>query len=164
MTYVSQFSIHRATRLLVQGQGIAYPTEAIYGLGCDPLNEYAVSDLLALKQRPVDKGLILIAASIQQLAPFLITSHSGILDKALATWPGPTTWIFPAQNWVPKWLTGHHSSLAVRVSKHPTVIALCKGFGGPIISTSANISAQQPAPGGGACLPGPGTTPVERPS
>lgn len=145
MAYVSQFRINRATRLLEQGHVIAYPTEAIYGLGCDPLNESAVGKLLALKQRPVEKGLILIASSIQQLAPYLMTDCPGILDKPRTTWPGPTTWIIPAQSWVPHWITGAHNSLAVRVSKHPTVIALCENFGGPIISTSANISDKQPA-------------------
>jgi L-threonylcarbamoyladenylate synthase len=145
MVYVSQFKTKLAVRLLQQGELIAYPTEAIYGLGCDPLNEDAVVELLALKQRPVDKGLILIASSWQQLKPYLVTDNSAMLEPVLATWPGPTTWIIPAQRWVPKWLTGQHNSLAVRVTKHPLVTRLCKNFGGPIVSTSANISDQQPA-------------------
>lgn len=145
MIYVSSFKINLATRLLQQGQVIAYPTEAIYGLGCDPLNEYAVRTLLALKRRPVEKGLILIASSLQQLQPYLNTDTPGVLDRAISTWPGPTTWVVPAQSWVPNWLTGQHSSLAVRVTTHPLVTRLCASFGGPIVSTSANISNQQPA-------------------
>lgn len=145
MSYISSFKIKRASHLMRQGDVIAYPTEAIYGLGCDPLNERAVMQLLQLKQRPVNKGLILIAASFRQLKDYLDTRSPVMLDKVMATWPGPTTWIIPAQNWVPKWITGDHDSLAVRVSKHPIVTALCNEFGQPIVSTSANISEQQPA-------------------
>lgn len=145
MIYLSRFKINQASQLLRQGQLIAYPTEAIYGLGCDPLNEFSVMQLLTLKQRPVEKGLILIAASIQQLQPYLLLETPGLIDKALATWPGPSTWVIPAQSWVPKWLTGSHNTLAVRVTAHPLASALCKRFAGPMVSTSANISNQQPA-------------------
>lgn len=134
-----------ASKFLQQGKIIAYPTEAVYALGCDPLNEYAIDELLTLKQRDVAKGLILIAASLQQLQPYLITDYPDVLKQALVTWPGPTTWVIPAQNWVPQWLTGQHGSLAVRVSSHPLVVMLCQSFGGPVIATSANISGIYPA-------------------
>ena len=66
-----------ACHTLEQGGVIAYATEAVFGLGCDPDNESAVHKLLAIKQRPVEKGLILIAASWEQLLPYLvITSYS----------------------------------------------------------------------------------------
>lgn len=144
MSYISAFRIHNAIRRLRQGDIIAYPTEAVYGLGCDPLNEGAVMRLLQLKQRPVTKGLILAAASLQQLEAYL-QLDSALRERCLATWPGPVTWVVPVRDWVPAWLTGEHRSLAVRVSAHPVVRELCARFGGPIVSTSANPGGKPPA-------------------
>lgn len=144
MTYCSSFKINNAVRHLNQGEVIAYPTEGVYGLGCDPLDEAAVWQILEIKQRPMDKGLILIAASLQQLEPYLLLDQA-ILNKVTPTWPGPTTWIIPCQPWVPEWLTGSHNSLAVRVSAHPIVQDLCLKFGSPLVSTSANISSKPAA-------------------
>jgi L-threonylcarbamoyladenylate synthase len=140
-------SIEDATERLQQGGVIAYPTEAVWGLGCDPFNERAVHRLLAIKQRPMEKGLILIAGDLDQLRPYLDLAAlpSGRLEEVLASWPGPHTWVMPATERTPAWITGVHASMAVRVSSHPTVVALCRAFGGPLVSTSANLSGQ-PAP------------------
>jgi L-threonylcarbamoyladenylate synthase len=137
MTYRSHFKIKNAVRRLKAGAVIAYPTEAVYGLGCDPLNEDAVMNLLDIKQRPIEKGLILIASSLEQLRPYLVLEQA-IIERITPTWPGPVTWVIPAQLWVPKWLTGDHRSLAVRVTNHPIARDLCAQFGGPLVSTSAN--------------------------
>jgi len=142
---LTPFRTQLAVRHLRNGGILAYPTEAVYGLGCDPLNAEAVQRLLALKQRPYNKGLILIAASIKQLEPFIQPIKAGLRKRLQASWPGPTTWVVPAQNWVPGWLTGHTHELAVRVTAHPGCIALCKAFGSPLISTSANPRASVPA-------------------
>jgi len=137
MPHHSSFKIRNAIRYIKAGAVIAYPTEAVYGLGCDPLNEDAVMSLLDIKQRPIEKGLILIASSLDQLRPYLVLDQT-IIDRITPTWPGPVTWVIPAQPWVPKWLTGEHDSLAVRVTKHPIAQDLCTQFGGPLVSTSAN--------------------------
>lgn len=144
MRVISTFKLHYAAQQVWAGEVIAYPTEAVYGLGCDPLNEEAVLRLLALKQRPIEKGLILIAADFRQLEPFLDYDQQ-ILDRVLPTWPGAVTWIIPAQSWVPKWLTGEHQSLAVRVTNHPLAKALCEQLHSPLVSTSANPSTKKPA-------------------
>jgi len=144
MKYHPSFKIRMATQALKQGKIIAYPTEAVYGLGCDPCNESAVLNLLKIKQRPIEKGLILIASDFSQLQPFLQTTNE-LLEQVLPSWPGPVTWVIPAQPWVPSYLKGSHNSLAVRVSAHPFVQQLCTRYGGPIVSTSANISKQAPA-------------------
>ncbi|NOQ17158.1 MAG: tRNA threonylcarbamoyladenosine biosynthesis protein RimN [Methyloprofundus sp.] len=144
MHKLAPFKIHLATRALQHGKIIAYPTEAVYGLGCDPLNSSAVLKLLQLKQRPMHKGLILIASDFSQLQPF-INPTPAMLQRIMPSWPGPITWIIPAQAWVPEYLTGAHNSLAVRVSAHPLVQQLCSAYGGAIVSTSANISKQAPA-------------------
>ena len=133
-----------AAATLRAGGVIAYPTEAVWGLGCDPRDEAATLRLLALKVRDVDKGLILIAADEAQLAPFI---DMGVLDPAQreavrASWPGPHTWIVPASADAPRWVTGMHAGIAVRVSAHPPVIALCNAFGGALVSTSANRAGQ----------------------
>ena len=126
---------------------IAYPTEAVWGLGCDPFDEAAVARLLAIKQRPADKGLILIAANLEQFDGLLDwdalpTDRS---EAVYASWPGAHTWIVPATGRVPYWITGAHDGVAVRVSAHPLVVGLCTAFGRPLVSTSANLAGEVPA-------------------
>ncbi|WP_298444539.1 L-threonylcarbamoyladenylate synthase [uncultured Ferrimonas sp.] len=127
-----------------QGGVIAYPTEAVFGLGCDPMNQAAVERLLQIKQRPVEKGLILVAASYGQLRPFVDESKLSDARRRdiLERWPGPYTWVMPAKAGVPKWLTGQFDTLAVRVSDHPVVQDLCCAAGMPVVSTSANLTGQ----------------------
>ena len=131
---------------LHRGGVIAYPTEAVWGLGCDPFDETAVIRLLAIKQRPVDKGLILIAGALAHLDGLLDWDAVPVehRDNVLASWPGPNTWIVPATPRVPRWITGEHAGVAVRVSAHPVVVALCVAFGGPLVSTSANPAGAEP--------------------
>jgi L-threonylcarbamoyladenylate synthase len=135
-----------AAARLRRGEVIAYPTEAVWGLGCDPKNEAAVLRLLAIKQREVNKGLILIAARFEQLQPWIAFDALPTQRRAdvLASWPGPHTWIVPASAKAPPWITGEHAGIAVRVSAHPVVIALCEAFGGALVSTSANPAGAAP--------------------
>ncbi|CNK53371.1 sua5 YciO YrdC YwlC family protein [Yersinia aldovae] len=139
-------SLKNVLRALQQDEVIAYPTEAVFGLGCDPDSEKAVNALLALKQRPWQKGLILIAANYEQLKPYV--DDSALTDAQRETifsvWPGPVTWVIPASPETPLWLTGSFDSLAVRVSAHPLVQKLCSQYGKPLVSTSANLSGQEP--------------------
>ncbi|MEE9494130.1 MAG: L-threonylcarbamoyladenylate synthase [Gammaproteobacteria bacterium] len=136
----SAFQIKRAVQVLQQGGIIGYPTEAVFGLGCDPLNPQAIHRLLAIKQRAIGKGLILIAADLASLKPFLLPINKNIQKQLAATWPGHTTWILPARPDCPRWLTGDHDTLAVRLSAHPVCRALCTAWQGPLVSTSANRS------------------------
>lgn len=139
------FHLRTARRILQAGGIVAYPTEAVYGLGCDPLNPQAVMRLLSLKQRPWQKGMILIASQRQQLDPYLETVNAEIEEQLDRTWPGPVTWLLPARPEVPRWLRGEHDTLAVRVTAHPLAAALCEAFNGPIVSTSANLAGHAPA-------------------
>lgn len=134
-----------AVRALRAGGVIAYPTEAVWGVGCDPHNEEAVSELLAMKQRDWRKGVILIAADMAQLAPYLRGLDDEKLAILRASWPGPYTWLVPNNGAAPDWVTGGRATLAVRVSAHPVVQALCRAYGGPIVSTSANAAGKPPA-------------------
>ncbi|WP_088329262.1 Sua5/YciO/YrdC/YwlC family protein [Lacimicrobium sp. SS2-24] len=130
----------------VQGQLLAYPTEAVFGLGCDPDNQQAVMDLLALKQRPVEKGLILVARTYSQLLPYVKDTAipSDRRTAIVSSWPGPVTWLLPKSDTAPDWITGGSDLLAVRVSAHPVVAQLCEVLGKPVVSTSANVSGQPP--------------------
>lgn len=124
--------------LLCDGAVLAYPTEAVWGLGCDPFNEGAVHKLLALKRRRVGMGLILVAGHKRQLSPFLSGLTSEQHRELDASWPGPNTWLIPNNGTAPPWITGGRATLAVRVTDHPITVALCEQFGGALVSTSAN--------------------------
>jgi len=141
----TQFRIPLAVRALWDGGVIAYPTEAVWGLGCDPFNQNAVLDLLQMKRRDWRKGVILVAASIAQLKPYLHGLDEKYLHTLYASWPGPNTWLVPNNGTAPDWITGARDTLAVRVTAHPVVAALCEAFGGAIVSTSANPAGKLPA-------------------
>jgi L-threonylcarbamoyladenylate synthase len=134
-----------ARHALRRGGVIAYPTEGVWGLGCDPLDEEACDWLLRIKQRSWDKGLILVAADFAQLEPYVLLPSNAAYKRAAVTWPGPATWVFPCSDLTPDWISGDRDSVAVRVSAHPLVRELCVRFGGALVSTSANRSRQPPA-------------------
>lgn len=135
-----------AARAVARGGVVAYPTEAVYGLGCDPMNAASVRRILAIKGRDEDKGLILIAADFDALARYveLVRLPSERMAEINASWPGPSTWLLPAHDETPRWLTGRHDTLAVRVTAHPVAAALCRAVGGALVSTSANRSNRPP--------------------
>ncbi|MEQ8288085.1 MAG: Sua5/YciO/YrdC/YwlC family protein [Gammaproteobacteria bacterium] len=126
------------------GKVIAYPTESVFGLGCLPLNQSAVMEILELKQRSVTKGLICVAYSIEQLDEFVDFSMVSDMQAVTDSWPGPCTWLVPARSSTPAWLTGDHTTLAVRISAYPVVRKLCEKVG-PLVSTSANPQGMLPA-------------------
>jgi L-threonylcarbamoyladenylate synthase len=136
--------IRRAVGVLNRGGVIAYPTESVYGLGCDPLDAAAVARIIDLKRRPVTAGLILIGAEIDHLMPWLRVDASQ-LAAMQDTWPGPVTWVAPCHPDAPAWITGGRDSVAVRVTAHPVAAAICRGFGRAIVSTSANRRGRPPA-------------------
>ena len=133
-----------AIPLLHAGEIIAYPTEGVYGLGCDPRNLAAVGRLLALKKRPKDKGLILVASQAEQFGDYLLDFPTCITPEIAATWPGQVTWLLPARAEVSPLLRGEFTTQAVRVSAHPVVQELAGLFGHAIVSTSANIGGGKP--------------------
>lgn len=141
----SQWRIRQAIRIVRIGGVIAYPTEAVFGLGCDPRNGKAIRRILAIKGRAIGKGLILIAADLTQLQPFIAGLPPERAGQILTSWPGPVTWVLPARPELSPWLTGGRATLAVRVTAHPTAVALCRTWGTALVSTSANRSGRSPA-------------------
>ncbi|QEA37808.1 tRNA threonylcarbamoyladenosine biosynthesis protein RimN [Pistricoccus aurantiacus] len=138
-------ALNAAVAALNRGETIAYPTEAVWGLGCDPDNPQALERLLTLKQRDPAKGMILIAGDIDQLDPWLAGITPSQRETLLASWPGPHTWLVPDNGRAHPLLRGEHSQVALRLSDHPLVARLCRAFRGPIVSTSANLAGGSPA-------------------
>ncbi len=141
----SAWHIRRAVFNLHAGGVIAYPTETVYGLGCDPLDGHAVQRLLDLKQRPPEKGLILIGATLEHLLPYIDISDNALLTKLAGPTLRPTTWICPPRTDTPHWLCGRHHSIAVRLTRSPLARRLCECYGAAIVSTSANPAGLAPA-------------------
>lgn len=133
--------------IILQGGVIAYPTEAVYGLGCDPDNDIAIQKVLDVKQRPWQKGLILVASDFKQLLPYIddakLTPEQ--LAFAFSKWPGPFTFVMPVKSTVSKLLCGDFDAIAVRVSAHGGVRELCQALDKPLVSTSANLAGEDPA-------------------
>ncbi|MFE8070430.1 Sua5/YciO/YrdC/YwlC family protein [Marinobacteraceae bacterium S3BR75-40.1] len=141
-----RWCLHNIVRIIRNGGVVAYPTEGVWGLGCDPGNPEAVARLLALKKRPLRKGLILVAANTGQIAPLLDNLTPEQRQQLDQLWPGFVTCLLPdPKGWTPHWIRGDHHTVAVRVSAHPPVVALCEAFGGPLVSTSCNPSDRPPA-------------------
>ncbi|WP_066804867.1 L-threonylcarbamoyladenylate synthase [Moraxella oblonga] len=144
---------------LKQGKLIAYPTETVWGIGCDAFCEKAVMDLLSIKNRPIDKGLIVLTDKVERISPFLQALPTDRQAEIVATWQHlhttkqATTWLFPIPNGtkIPMWLTGSHDSLAIRVINHPAIAKLCASLVdddnpyGFLVSTSCNPTALPPA-------------------
>jgi len=138
-----RFNARGLRHYLKNGGVIAYPTESVFGLGCDPANRAAVKRILQIKGRPQHKGLILLADRPSALQAYI----APVADKRQlqATWPGPHTWLIPTSKNCPKWLTGRHQTIAARVTANPFSSLLCKNIRMAIVSTSANRSGCQPA-------------------
>lgn len=136
-----------AAALLHGGGVLAYPTEAVFGLGCDPHDQVAFGRLFALKQRPPTQGVLLIAAEFSQIERYIdfAAVPDAVLQQVRASWPGPHTWIFPRSAEVPDWVAGSHAGIALRVTAHEPAAALCRAFRGALVSTSANPHGQPPA-------------------
>lgn len=143
--YSNSLALRRAAAVLRAGGVVAYPTEGVWGLGCDPLDVYAFSRILEAKDRPASMGIILLAGDRSQLDPWVEPPDAALEARLAETWPGPVTWILPARPWVPSWITGGRETLAARVSAHPAAAGLSLEAGFPIVSTSANRSGHRPA-------------------
>ncbi|QHS10794.1 L-threonylcarbamoyladenylate synthase [Sinimarinibacterium sp. NLF-5-8] len=141
---LAPWHLHKAAAAVRAGGIIACPTEAVWGISCDPLNQMACERLIALKRRDWRKGVIVVAARFEDLPSFVLRPDDIAMQRARASWPGPNTWVFPVSADAPQWITGAHPSLAVRITAHPLLRALCARCG-PLVSTSANLSGRAPA-------------------
>ena len=140
-------NVEQVGQALLEGKLVAYPTEAVWGLGCNPFDQQAVNSLLQLKNRPVEKGLILVAASFDQVAPYLADNiPSDAIKRLKQPSTMPVTWLVPfKKEKIPHSITGEHSTVAIRICQHPVVQALCNCVNMPVVSTSANPQGKEPA-------------------
>ena len=137
--------LNLAADAVAKGGVIAYPTEAVWGLGCLPWSQNAVEKVLTIKERPVEKGVILVGMSEEQFDPLLAPLDKVERERLSAHWPGPYTWIVPdPEGWAPEWVRGQFDSVAIRVCDHPVVRYLCAAVGSPLVSTSANKAGEAP--------------------
>lgn len=139
----SDFSIRHAAHIIQHGGVIAYPTDTIYGLGCDPYDPHAIELLNVIKQRPSNKQFILLAANIDQIKPLVLLDKEQ--EKTITQSTQPTSWIVKASKNAPSWLVDDNNTVTIRISSHHDVKRLCTALGHAIISTSANIAGKTPA-------------------
>lgn len=141
----SAADLDTAINALRTGGVIACPTEAVWGLSCDPDNGEALTHLMRMKARDPAKGVILVAASIKQFQPWLNQLPLALHAPLAASWPGPNTWLVPDNGRSHPLVRGAHQRVALRVTDHPLMKALCDAFGGPLVSTSANRAGEPSA-------------------
>lgn len=145
-------SLDSAVSSIQQGEIVAFPTETYYGLAVDPFNSKAVDRLYSLKNRPVDKPLLVLIEEISQLNSIVKSippQFKGLIERY---WPGPLTLVFPADPSLHSNITAGTNSVGVRISPHPLASELVRRVGHPITATSANISGLQPACSAGKVL------------
>jgi L-threonylcarbamoyladenylate synthase len=121
------------------GGTILYPTDTVWGIGCDALNAQAISAVFALKKRPIDKGLIVLLAEARDVLHYVAAPPPDIIS-IIESFQTPTTIVFDHALGFPDALTGQFDSIAIRVTQDPFCKALIKRVKRPIVSTSANIS------------------------
>lgn len=137
--------LRRIRRCLQAGGVIGYPTEAVWGLGCDPASALAVKRVLRLKRRSAAKGMILIAADFAQIWRYIGSLSPEQRQQIRRFWPGPVTLLLPAAARLSPLVRGQHSQVAIRLTRHPIVRQLCRHLQHPLISTSANRAGAVPA-------------------
>ena len=130
---------------LESGEVVAYPTEGVWGLGCDPFDESAVKKVYELKRRPENKSVILLVKDWEQAEALIDPAVSIDREKIKATWPGPVTWVVPASNQVPDFLRAADGTIALRMPSYVFLQKLLEAYGKPLVSTSANLSSEPTA-------------------
>ena len=134
------YSLGTIVAALKDGEVVAYPTEGVWGIGCDPSNEEALKKLISLKKRSKGKGFIIIGSKLLHFKKYAEVEVNK--TKLMSKWPGPHTWIVPALEISPL-LSGGKETIALRLSQHKETVNICNEFGGAIVSTSANKEGQK---------------------
>jgi tRNA threonylcarbamoyl adenosine modification protein (Sua5/YciO/YrdC/YwlC family) len=135
--------IQRAVQILGGGGVIAYPTDTVYGLGCDIGNKQAIDRIYQLKGMPKDHPLAFICPDLSDIARYAVVENTvyRVLKRFL---PGPYCFILLATREVPKMLLNKQKTVGIRVPNHPITLALVRELGRPLISTTAGRPGQDP--------------------
>ena len=135
-----EFVLEYATRTLLAGKVVAYPTDTYYGLGVDPFNLSAVTEIFKIKRRSADRPLPLLVASLDQAADLANDPPGLFFRLAKKFWPGPLTIVVPASRQIPLKVTANTGKVGLRWPKAPLAVALIAAANRPITGTSANLS------------------------
>lgn len=130
-----------AIKCLKLGGVVGIPTDTVYGLAADAMNEKAVARVFAIKMRQGDNPLSVFVSDFDMIDKVALASNE--LKECIKKY-GSVTAVLPSRGWMPMMLRGGQLSIGVRIPDHPFVQRLIKGFGGPITGTSANISGRGP--------------------
>ena len=141
---MSPWALNRLVRALSRGAVIGYPTDTIWGFGCNPFDPESVARILQIKQRPADKGLILLSSRLEYCDTFVDLDQA---QRDLVQLPTerPTTWLVTASDACPPWIRGNHATVAIRITDHPLLSYLCARLQSPLVSTSANQTGKSTA-------------------
>ena len=134
-------NISEISEQLETGGVILYPTDTIWGLGCDATNERAIRRIFNIKNRSLNQPLVILVDSIEMLKEYVPQIHPRV-ETLLTLHERPLTIVHPQSQNLPQILKGDFSSIGIRVAKDPFCRALIAAFGKPIVSTSANKSKQ----------------------
>lgn len=135
--------IDRVKQVLEKGGVIAYPTDTVYGLGCDLLNKQAIDRLYQIKGMSRDQQLAFICPDLGDIAKYAIVENAAfrVIRRCL---PGPYTFVLKATRDVPKMVQNKQKTVGIRVPNHPVAIAIVKELGRPLISTTAARHGSEP--------------------
>lgn len=136
---LSRWQLDRIGRVINRGGVIAYPTESVYGLGCNPDNSQALEKILRIKKRPVSKGLIILVSELSQAEPFIQKLTQAQQKQLNQKQSRATTWLIPKHSELSPLLCGEHQKLAVRITQHPIAKAICELTNSALVSTSCNL-------------------------
>ncbi len=135
--------ISRAVEILRDGGVIVYPTDTVYGLGCDITSKHAVERIIRIKGRDPKKPMSFVCSDLTHISRYARVSNFAyrILKRFL---PGPYTFVLESSREVPKMLLTKQRTVGIRIPDHPVCLALVAELGNPILSTSANPSGDEP--------------------
>ena len=135
--------LEEAVKVIGNGGVILYPTDTIYGLGCDVFNEEAVKRIYAVKKRRGNSPLLVLTHSISSVESLIEEMPADARRLAEMFWPGPVTLVLRAGKYLPRNITSEDGKIGIRIPKHEFCLRLCEHTGVPIVSTSANISGER---------------------
>jgi len=138
-----EYALNHAVHLIMRGKVVAFPTDTFYGLGADPFNLAAVSEIFRIKGRTADRPIPLLVDSIDQAVDIALDPPKLFFTLAQKFWPGALTLVVPASRQIPLKVTANTGKVGVRWPLAPFVVALIAAAGGPLTGTSANLSDRE---------------------
>jgi|TARA_B100001063_G_C16681588_1_gene512070 L-threonylcarbamoyladenylate synthase len=141
--FKKSFDVSESIDWLNDGKILVHPTEGVWGLGCNALDQKAFKKIYLLKKRDSQKSFILLASSYEAIKKYIIKLTDDDISFLRKSWPGPVTLLIKFNNDLPSHLKNHTGKIAIRVSNHLPLKSLFKGFEGLMVSTSANVSGEE---------------------